>query len=83
MRLFISVLLLLSVPAFAAPVRTGHAQAELVSEQAVLAAGERFTVALRLKMDEHWHTYWRHPGDSGLPTAIKWILPEGFRARSI
>ncbi len=83
MRLFISVLLLLSVPAFAAPVRTGHAQAELVSEQAVLAAGERFTVALRLKMDEHWHTYWRHPGDSGLPTAIKWILPEGFRAAAI
>lgn len=82
-RLFIPILLLLSLPVFAAPVRTGHAQAELVAEQAVLAAGERFTVALRLKMDKHWHTYWRNPGDSGLPTTLKWTLPEGFKAAVI
>jgi thiol:disulfide interchange protein DsbD len=31
-------------------------------------------------MDPGWHTYWRNPGDAGLPTRAKWTLPEGFRA---
>jgi thiol:disulfide interchange protein DsbD len=29
-------------------------------------------------MDKHWHTYWKNPGDSGLPTKIEWNLPDGF-----
>src|SRR5438874_1269790 len=31
----------------------------------------------------HWHTYWKYPGDAGIPTDIKWELPEGWRAGSI
>jgi thiol:disulfide interchange protein DsbD len=31
-------------------------------------------------MDPGWHTYWRNPGDAGLPTKAKWTLPEGFIA---
>ncbi|MGD9922406.1 MAG: protein-disulfide reductase DsbD family protein, partial [Pseudorhodoplanes sp.] len=27
---------------------------------------------------EHWHTYWRNPGDSGEPTTVTWKLPAGF-----
>ncbi|HET6520993.1 MAG TPA: protein-disulfide reductase DsbD domain-containing protein, partial [Geminicoccaceae bacterium] len=42
-----------------------------------------FWVALRLRMAEGWHTYWRNPGDSGLPTTIEWTLPEGFEASEI
>jgi len=34
-------------------------------------------------MDEHWHTYWKNPGDSGLPTKIRWTLPEGWTAGPI
>jgi DsbC/DsbD-like thiol-disulfide interchange protein len=34
-------------------------------------------------MEEGWHTYWKNPGDSGLPTTIKWNLPEGFSAGEI
>ena len=26
-------------------------------------------------MVPHWHTYWKFPGDAGLPTEIKWNLP--------
>ena len=33
--------------------------------------GQPFWVALRLKMDPGWHTYWKNPGDSGLPTKIQ------------
>ncbi len=30
-----------------------------------------------------WHTYWKNPGDAGLPTRIEWQLPEGWSAGDI
>ena len=66
-----------------APVRTDHVEAELVAARPALEPGERALVALRLKMIPHWHTYWRNPGDSGQPTAIRWQLPGGYQAGPI
>jgi thiol:disulfide interchange protein DsbD len=63
--------------------RSQHTEAELVSEMAAIAPGQPFTVALRLKMDPHWHTYWKNPGDSGLATTIEWTLPRDFAAGPI
>ncbi len=65
------------------PVRSEHVEAELVSEQAEIRAGEEFWVGLRLVHDPHWHTYWLNPGDSGLETMLTWDLPEGFSAGEI
>jgi thiol:disulfide interchange protein DsbD len=42
-----------------------------------LGAGE---LALRFRMEEGWHIYWRNPGDSGLPPDIKLTLPAGVTA---
>ncbi|HEY2817748.1 MAG TPA: thioredoxin family protein [Casimicrobiaceae bacterium] len=67
----------------AAPVKTPHVEAELISEDAALVPGRPATVALRLAIEQGWHTYWRNPGDSGLPTTIDWKLPAGFRAGAI
>jgi thiol:disulfide interchange protein/DsbC/DsbD-like thiol-disulfide interchange protein len=67
----------------AAPVKTEHVLAELVSERTALVPGKPITLALRLKMAEGWHTYWRNPGDSGLPTTIAWKLPEGVGVGAI
>jgi thiol:disulfide interchange protein/DsbC/DsbD-like thiol-disulfide interchange protein len=67
----------------AAPVKTEHVEAELIAERAGFTPGAVTTVALRLKMQEHWHTYWKNPGDSGLPTKIAWKLPPGFEAGPI
>ena len=64
-------------------VREGQVEAELVTEVISIQAGRTFTVALRLKHDEGWHTYWKNPGDAGLPTTIEWMLPEGFEAGPI
>ncbi|BET68706.1 thioredoxin family protein [Opitutales bacterium ASA1] len=64
-------------------VRTDHVESELVSEVAEVRAGDPFMVGLRMRMDDHWHTYWLNPGDSGLATTIEWDLPEGFRAGEI
>mgnify|MGYP006274998151 FL=1 len=57
-----------------------HSTASLVSEPAAVTPGEPFTVALRLDLDDGWHSYWKNPGDSGQPASIDWSLPEGFEA---
>jgi thiol:disulfide interchange protein DsbD len=73
----------LAVTARAAPVRTEHVEAELVAQQAAVVPGSTFTAALRLRIAQGWHTYWRNPGDSGLPTTLAWKLPEGWQAGAI
>lgn len=55
----------------------------LVSEVVSIRPGQPFTVALHLVMDEGWHSYWRNPGDSGIPTSLEWDLPSGFSADAI
>src|SRR5690606_38637115 len=65
------------------PVRVEAVEVELVSENAALAPGQPARLGLRLRHDPHWHTYWRNPGDSGLPTQFEPSLPEGFRAGPI
>jgi len=69
----------------AAPVaETGHARAELVVHApAGLAPGADAWLGLRLQHQPHWHTYWRNPGDSGLPTTLAWTMPRGFKAGDI
>ena len=67
----------------AAPKASDLVQAELIAEPRAVEAGRPFTVGLRLRMAEHWHTYWRNPGDSGLATEIAWTLPQGFSAGPI
>ena len=75
--------LLVAVLADASPVRTSHVTAELVAEQTALVPGTTTTLALRLAIDPGWHTYWRNPGESGLPTTLAWRLPPGYSAGDI
>lgn len=75
--------LLIAAAANANPVQNEHTRAELVSEMRVIEPGAPFWVALRLTPQAGWHTYWRNPGDSGLPTTIAWDLPDGFAAGNI
>lgn len=70
-------------PVWCAPVQRPHIEAELIAEKSSLRPGKPVTMALRLKMEKRWHTYWRNPGDSGLPTRITWTLPQGFTAGPI
>ena len=70
--------------AFSAPlVKTEHVEADLVTENTTALAGQPAAVGLRLRMAPEWHTYWKNPGDSGLPTRIQWVLPEGWKAGAI
>lgn len=65
---------------FDAPVAaTPNVVVSLIAEQDGVVAGKPFTVALKMEHKPHWHTYWINPG-LGVPTSVKWILPEGFTA---
>jgi thiol:disulfide interchange protein DsbD len=66
--------------AAAQPVRTDNIEAELVAATDAIVPGQPLVAGVRLKHDEHWHTYWQVPGDSGLPTRIQWKLPPGWTA---
>ncbi|MFG6412555.1 protein-disulfide reductase DsbD family protein [Roseateles sp. DC23W] len=72
----LALLAMLALPPFASAASpeaaTEHVKARLVSSQASVAPGQRFTVALEQDIKAHWHTYWLNPGDSGQATTIEW-----------
>ncbi|MBC2595389.1 thioredoxin family protein [Ruficoccus amylovorans] len=78
------LLCLLLVPAltgFKRPALSQHTQIELVSETDSLAPGSTAWLALRMKMDPGWHTYWINPGEFGETTKVTWDrLPAGVEA---
>jgi thiol:disulfide interchange protein/DsbC/DsbD-like thiol-disulfide interchange protein len=65
-------------------VQTEQVRAELLAHAPQGAApGQTVWVGLQLTHQPDWHTYWKNPGDSGLPTELQWTLPEGVRAGDI
>jgi thiol:disulfide interchange protein/DsbC/DsbD-like thiol-disulfide interchange protein len=57
-----------------------HSDVVLVSAAAGAQAGRTVSVAVRLTLDDGWHTYWTNPGDAGLPLKVSWQLPAGVTA---
>lgn len=55
-------------------------QVELIGETEAVQPGTPFWVAVQIKIPDHWHIYWKNPGDAGAATRIEWELPEGFTA---
>jgi thiol:disulfide interchange protein len=94
-RFFLSFLLFLSLPItvcaklevnqpVGASKKVDAVEVQLVSNYLGLPPkGETLQLGLRIKHDPHWHTYWRNPGDSGLPTQFDVKLPAGWLAGPI
>ena len=70
--------------ALSAVVVTPQVRAELVAHAPQgLGAGQAVWLGLKIEHQPHWHTYWKNPGDSGLPTTLNWTLPAGASAGEI
>ena len=82
-RLCFFFILFAAGAARAAPVQAEHATVELIAAQSAIVPGASFDLAVRFKLEEHWHIYWQNPGASGLATSIEWTLPEGIEAGEI
>ena len=83
LRLVSFVVFLVSVTVLTGCKNSEPVKAQLISEFKSIQPGQTFCVALRLEMAKQWHTYWKNPGDSGMPTKIEWHLPDGFHASGI
>ncbi len=86
--LALTALAALGHPALAAAtsavVTTPEVRAELVVHAPEgVAPGKAVWLGLKIEHQPHWHTYWKNPGDSGLPTTLSWTLPAGVRAGEI
>jgi DsbC/DsbD-like thiol-disulfide interchange protein len=100
-RRFILVALALLCIAGVAPARAqdvsawqkeAHAAARLIAGTQVSTADAAFTRAgIEIRLDPGWKTYWRYPGDTGVPptfdfagsqnvksTTVEWPAPERF-----
>ena len=67
-----------------AAVLTEHVRAELLTHAPQgVQPGKPVWLGLAIEHQPHWHTYWKNPGDSGLPTTLAWTLPAGFAAGGI
>ncbi len=65
------------------PAQGRHVAVSLIAETRSIVPGRSFHIALRQQIEAGWHTYWLNPGDSGLPTTIKWSLPRDLKAGPI
>jgi len=52
----------------------------LLADVTRVAASQELTVATEFTIAPGWHVYWLNPGESGLPTEVELIVPEGFVA---
>ena len=49
-----------------------HIEVTLVTEHQQLARDKVNWVGVLLSPEEHWHTYWQNPGDSGEAPSLEW-----------
>ncbi|HEY5907204.1 MAG TPA: protein-disulfide reductase DsbD domain-containing protein, partial [Vicinamibacteria bacterium] len=78
------LVLFLAAPAHAASVgKSRQVEIALLSEAEWVRPGHPFRVGIHMKIAPGWHTYWKNPGDAGLPLRLAWTLPEGFSAGPI
>lgn len=65
-------------------VTTPQVRAELLAHAPDGAdPGKTVWLGLQITHQPDWHTYWKNPGDSGLPITVQWTLPEGISAGEI
>lgn len=85
MRSQLSFLLILSLALpFGSPLHgEPHTRVKAYANVTSIQPGSEFTLGVLMVMDEGWHTYWKNPGEAGLPTTIRWTLPKGVSAGEI
>jgi DsbC/DsbD-like thiol-disulfide interchange protein/cytochrome c biogenesis protein CcdA len=64
-------------------VKTPNAEVSLVAQTTTAEPGKSAWIGLRIQHQPHWHTYWRNPGESGLPTSLAWQNPAGVNVGEI
>jgi len=64
-------------------VRTDQAIVQMIIERNSTKPGETVWIGFEFILEDGWHTYWKNPGDSGLPIKIDWFLPNEIKSGPI
>src|SRR3954466_10857272 len=58
--------------------------ARLISARAVNESGGRmFRAGVEIKLKEGWKTYWRYPGDSGVPPVLDFSMSQNVKTVTV
>jgi len=60
-----------------------HTQVRLILSADPAKPGDTIWAGVDMKMEPAWHTYWKNPGEAGMPTKIEWQLPAGVTAGEV
>ena len=61
-----------------------QSSARLISARAITRSGGRvFRAGVEIKLKEGWKTYWRYPGDSGVPPALDFSKSQNLKAVTV
>ncbi|MBE7635588.1 hypothetical protein GUA87_01935 [Sneathiella sp. P13V-1] len=59
------------------------ARARLVSAQTATNGDQSVILGFQIELKEGWKTYWRTPGDSGLPPVFNWSGSQNFKSAQV
>jgi thiol:disulfide interchange protein DsbD len=81
--IIILFLFILTIQSLAFAQQNSLAEAKLVIDSYTPKKDSTLSIGVLINLKDDWHIYWRNPGDSGLPTEIEFILPNGVTASEI
>lgn len=58
-------------------------RARLIAGRVPTAAGPELFAGVEIRLDDGWKTYWRNPGDAGIPPRFNWTGSENLAAAEI
>jgi DsbC/DsbD-like thiol-disulfide interchange protein len=53
---------------------------QIIAEHESIQPGGKTRIGVLFELEEGWHIYAKVPGDAGLPTKVRWVLPRGVTA---
>jgi DsbC/DsbD-like thiol-disulfide interchange protein len=83
LRCFLLMLTLAITGAVGAQTADELVRGELVSDASAIVPGKAFRLGVHLNILPDWHVYWKHPGETGMPTTVRLELPDGFVAGEV
>ena len=60
-------------------IRTDQSNLRLISERDGVAGRDSVRIGLQIKLAPGWKTYWRTPGDAGIPPHFDWVGSENLQ----
>lgn len=72
-----------AIAADSAWVDNQDSQIRLVSAQSAVGDGDSVSVGVQIRLAPGWKTYWRDPGDAGLPPRLDWTGSRNVAAAEI